>query len=92
MLLPFLLLACDQSCEKDVAKHYIFTEYFRHDQSFEGLEFTHGFQWDVQMGEIWMNLICNGLNTGPIAEVKQNKLNFLQGYAPKCNDQWKLEM
>lgn len=44
MLLLFLFLACDQSCEKDVPKRYIFTEYFLHDQNCEALEFTHGFQ------------------------------------------------
>lgn len=77
MLLPFLLLACDQSCEKDVPKHYIFTEYFLHDQSCEALEFTHGFQWEVQMGDIWINLICNGPHTSPHhwSEEKQIKLS-----------------
>lgn len=61
ILLPFWLLACDQNCEKDVPKHCIFTEYFLNDQNCEALEFTHGFQWDIQTEDIWINLICNVL-------------------------------
>lgn len=92
MVLPFLLLACDQSCEKDVPKHYIFTAYFLHDQSCEALEFSHGFQWDVQMGDIWMNLVFNGFyaSSHHWSEAKQIKLSTR--LCSKVNDLWKLEM